>query len=166
MPHSLIYGKLNFHTKHSQDEIINLTYDLLSKSIKHRFGLILGSNLPYYLLNKMDPKILLSHECLVYEITDDPFSNECYNIFDGIWFGQNDFVGVEDSRLYDLQEFLSDILSHDMISSIEFCMEDVHSDESAGSTSYTIKANELVRSISKAPRIRTEMPNVKILITK
>ena len=65
MPHSLIYGKLNFHTKHSQDEIINLTYDLLSKSIKHRFGLMLGSNLPYYLLNKMDPKILLSHEYVI-----------------------------------------------------------------------------------------------------
>ena len=166
MPHSLIYGKLNFHTKHSQDEIIILTYDLLSKSIKHKFGLIIGSNLPIHLINKMDSKILMSHECLVYEITDDPFSNECYNIFNGIWFGQDDFVGVEDSRLYALQEFLSDILSHDMISSIEFCMEDVHGDESAGSTSYTIKANELVKVISTAPRIRTEMPNVKILITK
>ena len=166
MSHSLIYGKFNLYQKQTKEEIVNLTYDLLLKSIKHKFGLIFSSNLPMYLINKMDSKVLMSEECLVYEITDDPIWDECYKIFDGIWIGQDDFVGIEDSRLYALQEFLSDILSHVMISSIEFCMEDVHGDEMAGSTSYTIKANELVKVISTAPRIHTEMPNVQVLITK
>ena len=53
-----------------------------------------------------------------------------------------------------------------MIASIEFQIEDVHGDRRAEITDYTIKANELCRILSIAPRVHTEIHNIKALITK
>ena len=139
---------------------------MMAKAITHRFGLNLGSNVPQYCLQKMDLPDCLAGNILIYEITDDPTSNECCDIYDGIWIGQHDFVGIENSRLIDLERFVSDMLSHRTVSCMEFCTEDVHGDDRAGTTMYTIKVNELCHVMTTAPRIHTEMPNVKVLILK
>ena len=166
MPNTLIYGKIFFCEKQNKRELQEIAYDMMAKAISHRFGLNLGSNVPQYCLQKMDLPDCLAGNSLIYEITDDPTSNECCDIYDGIWIGQHDFVGVENSRLLDLERFVSDMLSHCTVSCMEFCTEDVHGDDRAGTTAYTIKVNELCHVMTTAPRIHTEMPNIKVLILK
>lgn len=166
MPHICIYGKIIFCEKQNKKELQEIAYDMLTKSITHRFGLLLGPNLPPYRLQKMDLLDCWAGNSLVYEITDDPINNECCDIYDGIWIGEHDYIGIENSRLMDLERFVSDMLSHRTVSYMEFCTEDVHGDYQAGTTAYTIKVNELCHILTTAPRIHTEMPNVKLLILK
>ena len=166
MAHMWMYGKMFFYETHDKAELRKIAYDMMSKSITHRFGLKFCANLPFYRLQKMDLSGWQAGNCLIYEITDDPISDECCDLYDGIWMGPHDLVGIENSRLIDLERFVSDMLSHRTVSCMEFCTEDVHGDNSAGTTMYTIKVNELCRVMTTAPRIHTEMPNVKVLILK
>ena len=110
MPHICIYGKIVFCEKQNKKELQEIAYDMLTKSITHRFGLLLGPNLPPYRLQKMDLLDCWAGNSLVYEITDDPINNECCDIYDGIWIGEHDYIGIENSRLMDLERFVSDML--------------------------------------------------------
>ena len=139
---------------------------MVLKSVEYKFGLKFSSNLSQTHLKKMDLCDLSAGDYLVYEITDNPLSNECYDIYSGIGFGQQDFLAIQTGRLNDLEGFFADIMLHNMISSIDLYVEDVHGDSRAGMTNYTIKANELCHIMLTAPRIHTEMPNIKALITK
>ena len=166
MAHTWIYGKFNFNKKYNIDEVRNFAYDMVLKSVEYKFGLKFSSNLSQTHLKKMNLCDLSAGDYLVYEITDDPLSNECYDIYSGIGFGQQDLLEIQTGRLNDLEGFLADIMQHNMISSIDLYVEDVHGDSRAGMTNYTIKANELCHTMLTAPRIHTEMPNIKVLITK
>lgn len=151
MAHTWIYGKFNFYRKHNKEELRKFAYDMILKSVVHQFGLKFCSNLSSYRLQKMDLSDCQAGNCLLYEITDDPLSNECYDIYDGIWIGAHDLTGIENSRLMDLERFLSDVFSHEMIASIDCCTEDVHGDDRAETTACTIKPNELCRILPTAP---------------
>ncbi len=80
MPNTLIYGKIIFCEKQNKRELQEIAYDMMAKAITHRFGLNLGSNVPQYCLQKMDLPDCLAGNSLIYEITDDPTSEECSEI--------------------------------------------------------------------------------------
>ena len=166
MPHTLIYGKINFCQKQDKEQLKNFAYDMILKSVEHRFGLKFCANISSYTKQKTDMRDWITGSALSYEITDNPLSNECCDIYEGIWIGRDDLVGVENSRLMDLQRFVSAIVVTSTVESIEFCTRDVHGDCRAGETSYTIKVDELCHVLTTAPRLYTEIPNVNILIVK
>ena len=167
MPHYSIYGKIVFKDTPNPDELLTLAYRLVSKSIEYRFGINLYGNISSDLLNEFaDFNYCRKNKYIPFEILDHPMSNECSEIFDGILIGQHDFIGVENSRLPILQDFLAEILGIECISHLVVNAIDRHSDSSALMKEYEIEADEFCGTWMNAPKLHSELPNVRFIICK
>ena len=132
MPHFSIYGKLVFKDIIDSDELLKFAYRLVSKSVEYQFGINLYGNISSDLLKEFpDFNSRQKNKYIPFEILDNPMSNECSDIFDGILIGQHGFIGVENSRLPILQDFLAEILRIECISHLVVIAIDKHSDSSA-----------------------------------
>ena len=167
MPHYNIYGKLVFNETPSDDDLLDLAYHLVSKSIEYRFGINLYGNITSYLLKEFpDFNYCRKNKYIPFEIMDDPMSDECSEIFDGILIGQHDFIWIEKSRMPMLQDFLTEILRLDCISHLVVNAIDKHSDLNPVISEYEIGADELCDTWAKAPKTHSEIGNVRFTIKK
>jgi len=165
MPHFSIYGKLVFKDTIDSDELLKLAYRLVSKSVEYQFGINLYGNISSDLLKEFpDFNSCQKNKYIPFEILDHPMSNECSHIFDGILIGQHDVIGVENSRLPILQDFLAEILGIECISHLVVIAIDKHSDIPPVITEYEIKAEEFCTTWLNAPNPDSELPNVKLII--
>ena len=165
MPYYNIYGKIVFKDIPNPDELLTLAYRLVSKSIEYRLGINLYGNITSYLLKEFaDFNYCRKNKYIPFEILDDPMSNECSEIFDGILIGQHDFIGVENSRLPILQDFLAEILGIECISHLVVNAIDKHSDSSALMTEYEIEADEFCGTWMNAPKVHSELGNVRFIV--
>ena len=167
MPHFSIYGKLVFKDTIDSDELLKLAYRLVSKSVEYQFGINLYGNISSDLLREFpDFNSCQKNKYIPFEILDNPMSNECSDIFDEILIGQHDFIGVENSRLPKLQDFLAEILRIECISHLVVIAIDKHSDINPVITEYEIKAEEFCTTWLNAPKTHSELPNVRLIIKK
>ena len=165
MPHFNIYGKIVFKETPDNNSVLDLAYFLFSRTIEYRIGINIWCNLSESVRNKFNISKCIAEKYIPFEILDNPATNECYHIFDGIWIGKNDYIGIENSKLPSLEKFLSEILNYDNILYIALNFNDVHGDENARATTHKIHPDELCKTIEKAPRIHTELPNLELVIT-
>lgn len=165
MPYYNIYGKIVFKDTIDPDELLTLAYHLVSKSIEYRLGINLYGNITSYLLKEfVDFNSCLKNKYIPFEILDNPLTDECSEIFDEILIGQHDVIGVENSRLPILQDFLAEILRIECISHLVVNAIDKHSDSRAVTTEYEIEADEFCSTWMNAPKMHSELPNVKLII--
>lgn len=158
MSNMYIYGKIVFSRILTGEELINKAFDIIQKSIPYRFGVKFESNSPWDQYELRRKKIDLSDCCLgpgtrhalAFEITDDPLSNECFDMIGNVWIGQHGFIHAEKSRLPDLERFLGDILSLELVTGIELVTESVHGYGGGENTTYTTKIDEFVKTWSTA----------------
>lgn len=167
MPHFSIYGKLVFKDTIGRDELLKFAYRLVSKSVEYQFGINLYGNISSDLLKEFpDFNSCQKNKYIPFEILDNPMSNECSDIFDEILIGQHDFIGVENSRLPKLQDFLAEILRIECISHLVVIAIDKHSDIAPVITEYEIEVNEFCTTWLNAPKVHSELPNVRLIIKK
>ena len=167
MPHFSIYGKLVFKEIIGRDELLKFAYRLVSKSVEYQFGINLYGNISSDLLKEFpDFNSCQKNKYIPFEILDNPMSNECSDIFDEILIGQHDFIGVENSRLPKLQDFLAEILRIECISHLVVIAIDKHSDIPPVITEYEIGAEEFCTTWLNAPKTHSELPNVRLIIKK
>ena len=153
-----IYGKIVFSRILTTEELINKASEVIQKSMPYRFGVKFECNMPRDQYSLRCTKIDLSDCCIVpgtchalaFEITDNPLSDECYYMTENVWIAQHGFINAENSRLPDLERFLGDILSLQLVTGIELVTESVHGYGGGGEKMYTTKVDEFIKTWSNA----------------
>ena len=166
MPHYHVYGKIVFCDVPDDEYLLDLAYDLLSQCVAYRLGINLCANLSAELLEEFNTNTCVEEKYIPFEILDNPLTNECSEIFDGIWIGKEDIIGTENSRLPTLERFFAQMLTHERVSHLILIFKDCHADRNAGMTEHEIGPNELCSVLKNAPRIHTELPDVRLTVRK
>lgn len=151
----LVTGKIHFAAIPSHDEMTKLPYFWLDRVIENRIGVNLNVNLTANARSKYPLKNYITEEgYMPYEITEAPWSGSCEKIFTG------DLL-----RLYNVQKFFEDIISHEMISYITFELEDINN----GSTEFLeheIKTSQIFQTITYAINKVSPTPILRLTICK
>lgn len=166
MPHYHVYGKIIFFDIPNNEYLLKLAYNLVSQSVTYRLGINLYANLSQELLEKFNTNTCREERYIPFELLDNPLTNECSEIFDGIWIGRHDLIGIENSRLPTLESFFAQMLTYEGISHLIVIFKDCHADLNAGMTEHEIEPNELCSVLTNAPRINTELPDVKLTVRR
>lgn len=168
---NLAVGEIHFVSIPSDDEVTELSYFLLKKSIKNRIGVNVNNNLTIWARNKYPVSNYIDNDrYMPYEIVDTPWSGEFREISNNLYLELRDnktyvISSVEESRLPDLQKFFEDIIVHEMISYITFELEDIHN----GPNKFyecEITANQFCQAIIDASGRGSVIPSVKMMIVR
>jgi len=164
----LFTGEIHFKRTPSYDEMTEISYFLLEKSIVNRIGLHLNIVLTAHGLYKYPVRNYRKDGYIPFEIVDTPWSGECRRIIEGVLYSKETFriARVDLSRLPNIQKFFEEIIQHEMISHIIFVMEDVHDMPRDDFYEFEIKANQFCQTIIDAPFDPNLMPRLWLLITK
>lgn len=167
--HCILTGFIHFRTILSHEQLTDLSFYLTMKALENQIALNLYCNLTARGKHSLGVSVDFQKDlCIPYEILDSPWTNECHNIFTGIWMDENFSVShLEDSRMSNVQAFLCDAMEQDWISYMTLQIEDIHGPAEIV-YKYTIRAEELCQAISNTPNHinRLEMPAVQFVIKK
>ena len=171
MSYCLLTGEIYFTVILSYEEITDISYFLLEKAIINRIGLNMNYNLTKLGFCRYPLRDYLKTDGYIpYEILDDPLSNDCHKIFEGIWYIDKTYkiACVNQSRLPNIQNFFEDIIWHEKISHIIFELQGVHSYGLKKFSEYQIRANQFCKTIIDAPNEESTdgMPTIRLNIIK
>lgn len=178
-------GKIYFTSIPSDDEMDDISYFLLEKSIKHRIGFNMNLSLTWTTLGKYPIRDYISDGYMPYEIVQAPWNGTCEKIIPNTGFAYNKETDilkdgsiryrpeiekafediVKNSRIPDVQKFFEEIIGHEKISYIIYELEDVHFIQQEISE-YEIKADQFSQEIINAATRMWQTPTVRFKIIK
>lgn len=91
----------------------------------------------------------LTDEYLCFEITDDKDTDECSRIISGMWYRNPDFgiAAWGDSRIPNVEEFLVQIIEHDLIGYIQLSIDPAHGYVPSEYSNHDITAQEFCKTL-------------------
>lgn len=169
MPNCKLTGEIYFSEVLTKQELVDVSFFITQKSIDHRIGVNLYSNLTPYGLMRYPLREYAKEGFIPYEILDNPMTNECFEMFFNIMYPDkcHNVLNLSNTGVMRVQRFYESVLMDDRISYMTIYIEDVHGIPKK-IYEYEIHAKEFCSAIEQTPNDenRLDLPAVRLKIKR